>query len=97
MERRKQLEYYKFVKLINYQIVGLYLDSCLSSLNIEFTFGNPSQDIMLRFTRIADFAISKDRDDEEGCFIICETSSDLVCQENTNIAFLEWMRSGRSP
>ena len=91
MEKRKKLEHYqkKLIKLTNYQLVGIYLDSYLSSLNLEFTSGNPSQDIMLRFTRIADFAISKDRDDDEGCFIVCETSIDMVSQENTNILILQ--------
>ena len=90
MERRKKLEYYqnKLIKLKNYQLVGIYLDSCLSSLNLEFTLGNPNQDIMLRFTEISDFAISKDRDDDEGCFIVCEASIDLVSQDNPNLLLL---------
>ncbi len=87
----EKLELYKqkVGNLKRYQLVGIYLDSFLSSLNLEFTYGLPKEDKIFRFTNILGFAISKVPEDDEGCFSIYEVSIDIFDRTNKNIILLK--------
>ena len=86
----EKLQFYKekLLDLKYYQIVGISTDDCLSILTLEFTNGVSERDIIIQFTKVAGFSITKDAEDDEGCFPVLEVSIDYLEKADENTILL---------
>ena len=53
------------------------------------TNGCPQQDIILRFTQIINFYISKHPEDDEGCFLVGDIGIDIFQKNHKNIILIK--------
>lgn len=56
------------------QLVGIDLDSNNLGVRLEFTFGPEKRDIIVQLFQLVHFIISKEPDDNDGCFFVGEVA-----------------------
>ena len=52
------------------QLVGIDLDPTNLGVRLEFTFGPEERDIIVQLFQLVHFIISKEPDDNDGCFFV---------------------------
>ena len=54
------------------QLVGLSFDPTHLWVRLEFTFGGEGDNVVIQLTQRIHFVLSKDPDDDDWCFFVCE-------------------------